>query len=231
MQDNKFNTEFDALQLRVLGADAVHPELVLPISTGWRRRPRVVFALFQVPLARTGTTSTSTAAAARSRSSSSARCTSGCSTDPAYYVLQRLRAGQRRGVEFGGPMDKKGKFLFRAFLGGGSGRFAGNIGGTFFPDNNNNYTLRSGGQFWMNFVGYYSRWDTPFLYTPVAADGRARGRCEVRSARAGALSRDQRAVHLPLAPAAVLGRELLQARAGVPELPDRVQHPGSGPAW
>src|SRR5262249_20905225 len=70
-------------------------------------------------------------------------------------------------IEVGGPMDKKGKFLYRTFVAGGAGRFTGNIGGRFFPDDNRNYTWTVGGQAWMNLVGYYSRWDTPFLYTPV----------------------------------------------------------------
>jgi hypothetical protein len=88
-------------------------------------------------------------------------------SDPAYYVYNAFEQGNGAAIEFGGPMDKRNKFLYRAFVGGGSGRFAGNIGGRFFPDGNNNYTFSAGAQFWMNLVGYYNRWDTPFLYTPA----------------------------------------------------------------
>jgi hypothetical protein len=87
--------------------------------------------------------------------------------DPAFYVYNAFEQGNGAAVEFGGPLDKKGKYLYRTFVAGGAGRFNGNIGGRFFPDDNRNYTWSAGAQAWMNFVGYYSRWDNPFLYTPA----------------------------------------------------------------
>ena len=87
--------------------------------------------------------------------------------DPAFYMLNGFEQGNGAAIEFGGPMDKRGKFLYRTFLAGGSGRFAGNVGGTFFPDNNNNFTYTAGAQIWMNLIGYYNRYDSPILYTPA----------------------------------------------------------------
>jgi hypothetical protein len=87
--------------------------------------------------------------------------------DPAFYMLNGFEQGNGAAIEFGGPLDKRGKFLYRTFLAGGSGRFAGNIGGTFFPDNNNNFTYSAGAQLWMNLIGYYNRFDSPLLYTPA----------------------------------------------------------------
>ena len=88
-------------------------------------------------------------------------------SDPAFYVYNAFEQGNGAAAEVGGPIDKRGKVLFRTFLAGGSGRFTGNIGGRFFPDNETRYTWSAGGQLWFNAVGYYTRWDSPFLYTPV----------------------------------------------------------------
>ena len=167
VQDRKSNTEFDVLQLRALGEMPFIQNSFFLISARVEKTPRVVFAMFQVPLGKKGhyfninsgggTLSLELIRSVHKRMLS----------DPAYYVYNAFEQGNGAAVEFGGPLDKRSKFLYRAFLGGGSGRFAGNIGGRFFPDNNNNYTFSAGAQFWMNLVGYYNRWDTPFLFTPA----------------------------------------------------------------
>jgi len=166
VQEKKSNTEFDVLQLRALGEMPFIQNSFFLISARLEKTPRVVFAMFQVPLGKKGhyfninsgggTLSLELIRSVHKRMLS----------DPAYYVYNAFEQGNGAAIEFGGPLDKKNKYLYRTFLGGGSGRFAGNIGGTFFPDNNNNYTFSAGAQFWMNFVGYYNRWDTPFIYTP-----------------------------------------------------------------
>lgn len=166
VQDKRSNTEFDALQLRVLGQMPFIQNSFFLISTRLEKTPRVVFALFQIPLGKKGhyfnvNSGGGTLSLELIRSVHKRML-----ADPAYYVYNAFEQGNGAAIEFGGPIDRKGKYLYRVFAGGGSGRFAGNIGGTFFPDNNNNYTFSAGGQFWMNFVGYYSRWDTPFVYTP-----------------------------------------------------------------
>jgi hypothetical protein len=166
VQDKRSNTEFDVLQLRVLGEMPFIQNSFFLISTRLEKTPRVVFALFQVPLGKKGhyfniNSGGGTLSLELIRSVHKRML-----TDPAYYVYNAFEQGNGAAIEVGGPMDRKGKYLYRVFAGGGSGRFAGNIGGTFFPDNNNNYTFSAGAQFWMNFVGYYNRWDTPFIYTP-----------------------------------------------------------------
>lgn len=161
------DTQFDSIQLRVLGQMPFIQNSFFLLSMRAERTPRMTFALFQVPLGKKGhyvnvnsgggTLSLELVRSVHKRMLS----------DPAFYVYNAFEQGNGAAVEFGGPMDKKGKFLYRTFLAGGAGRFNGNIGGRFFPDDNRNYTWTVGGQAWMNLVGYYSRWDTPFLYTPV----------------------------------------------------------------
>ncbi|MBC8068453.1 MAG: hypothetical protein IAG13_08975 [Deltaproteobacteria bacterium] len=166
VQEKKSNTEFDVLQLRVLGEMPFIQNSFFLISTRLEKTPRVVFAMFQVPLGKKGhyfnvNSGGGTLSLELIRSVHKRML-----ADPAFYVYNAFEQGNGAAIEFGGPIDRRGKFLYRAFAGGGSGRFAGNIGGRFFPDQNNNYTFSAGAQFWMNLVGYYNRWDTPFVYTP-----------------------------------------------------------------
>jgi hypothetical protein len=166
VQEKKSNTEFDVLQLRALGEMPFIQNSFFLISARMEKTPRVVFAMFQVPLGKKGHYMNVNSGGGGLSLELVRSVHKRMLADPAFYVYNAFEQGNGAAVEFGGPIDKKGKYLYRTFLGGGSGRFAGNIGGTFFPDNNNNYTFSAGAQFWMNFVGYYNRWDTPFIYTP-----------------------------------------------------------------
>ncbi len=166
VQEKKSNTEFDVLQLRALGEMPFIQNSFFLISTRLEKTPRVVFAMFQVPLGKKGHYMNVNSGGGGLSLELVRSVHKRMLADPAYYVYNAFEQGNGAAIEFGGPIDKRGKYLYRTFLGGGSGRFAGNIGGTFFPDNNNNYTFSAGAQFWMNFVGYYNRWDTPFIYTP-----------------------------------------------------------------
>ncbi len=166
VQERKSNTDFDVLQLRALGEMPFIQNSFFLISARMEKTPRVVFAFFQVPLGKKGHYMNVNSGGGGLSLELVRSVHKRMLADPAFYVYNAFEQGNGAAVEFGGPIDKKGKFLYRTFLGGGSGRFAGNIGGTFFPDNNNNYTFSAGAQVWMNLVGYYNRWDTPFIYTP-----------------------------------------------------------------
>jgi hypothetical protein len=131
------------------------------------RTPRMTFATFQVPLGKKGHYVNINSGGGGLSLELVRSVHKRLLADPAFYVYNAFEQGNGAAVEFGGPMDKKGKFLYRTFLAGGAGRFNGNIGGRFFPDDNRNYTWTVGAQAWMNLVGYYSRWDSPFLYTPA----------------------------------------------------------------
>lgn len=166
VQENKANVEFSAIQLRVLGQIPYIQNSFFLLSFRAEKTPRMVFAIFQVPIkgghyfninSGSGSLSLELVRSIHKR----------LLVDPAFYMLNGFEQGNGAAIEFGGPLDKRGKFLYRTFLAGGSGRFAGNIGGTFFPDGNNNFTYTAGAQLWMNLVGYYNRYDSPILYTPA----------------------------------------------------------------
>jgi hypothetical protein len=165
LQENQHDTSFESLQLRMLGQMPFIQNSFFLITARAERTPRVVFAMFQVPLGKKGHYVNINSGGGGLSLELVRSVHKRLLADPAFYVYNAFEQGNGAAVEFGGPMDKKNRFLYRTFVAGGSGRFAGNIGGTFFPGDNRNYTWALGLQFWMNLVGYYNRWDNPFLYT------------------------------------------------------------------
>lgn len=165
LQDN-LSTEFDALQLRVLGQMPFIQNSFFLISARAEKTPRVTFATFQVPIRNGHYVNVNSGGGGLSLElvrSVHKRLM----VDPAFYVYNAFEQGNGAALEFGGPVTKNGKLLYRTFVAGGSGRFAGNVGGTFFPDENRNYTFAVGGQLHANIIGYYNRFDSPMLFTPV----------------------------------------------------------------
>ena len=163
----RFDTQFDSIQMRVLGSLPFIQNSFFLLSMRAERTPRMTFATFQVPLGKKGHYVNVNSGGGGLSLELVRSVHKRLLADPAFYVYNAFEQGNGAAVEFGGPIDKKGKFLYRTFVAGGAGRFNGNIGGRFFPDDNRNYTWSAGAQAWMNLVGYYSRWDSPFLYTPA----------------------------------------------------------------
>jgi len=163
----RFDTEFNTLQLRVLGQLPFIQNSFFLISMRAERTPRLTFALFQVPIGKKGHYVNVNSGGGGLSLELIRSVHKRLLADPAFYVYNAFEQGNGAAVEFGGPIDKRGRLLFRTFMAGGSGRFTGNIGGRFFPDGEDRYTYSAGGQLWVNAIGYYNRWDTPFLYTPV----------------------------------------------------------------
>ncbi len=164
-QEKQFNTEFESLQLRVLGQMPFIQNSFFLISSRVEKTPRVTFALFQVPIGKKGHYFNINSGGGGLALEPVRSVHKRLLVDQAFYLYNAFEQGNGAALEFGGPIDRKSRFLYRAFAAGGSGRFNGNLGGTFFPDGNTRYTWSIGGQVWSNIIGYYNRWDTPFLYT------------------------------------------------------------------
>lgn len=162
----QFSTEFDALQMRVLGQIPFVQNSFFLISMRAEKTPRVTFAMFQVPIKNGHYVNVNSGGGGLStgviRSISK-----NLMLDPPYYLTNAFEQGNGAAVEFGGPITKNGRLLYRAFAAGGSGRYAGNIGGTFFPDGDQNYAWSTGAQIQYNAVGFYGRLDSALLYVPV----------------------------------------------------------------
>lgn len=161
-----FSTDFESLQMRVLGQIPFIQDSFFLLSMRAEKTPRLTFATFQVPIRNGHYVNVNSGGGGLSLElvrSVHKRLM----VDPAFYVYNAFEQGNGAAIEFGGPLDKRGKFLYRTFAAGGSGRFAGNVGGNFFPDDNRNFTYSVGGQIHMNLVGYYNRFDSPMLYVPA----------------------------------------------------------------
>lgn len=169
VQENQYNTEFERLQLRVLGSMPFIQNSFFLISARAEKTPRVTFAMFQIPLGKKGHYVNINSGGGGLSLALVRSAHKQLLIDQPFYVYNAFEQGNGAAIEFGGPIDRKGRFLYRTFVAGGSGRFAGNVGGTFFPDGNTRYTWSVGAQAWMNVVGYYNRWDSPFLFTKAPA--------------------------------------------------------------
>lgn len=161
----KDDTRVTALQLRALGPIRGISGSFFLVSMRAERTPRLTFAMFQIPIAdrfyvniNSGGGSLSTGAV----SSVSKRPL----IDPPYYLYSAFEQGNGAAVDFGGPILDDGTLHFRVYAAGGSGRYNGNIGGRYFKEEDvGNYSYSAGGQIFYNAIGYYSRFDTGFLYT------------------------------------------------------------------
>jgi hypothetical protein len=160
------NTSFDALQLRALGQLPFIQNSFFLLSSRFEKSPRMTFAMFQIPI-RNGHYFNVNSGGGGLSLELVRSVHKRLMVDPAYYVYNAFEQGNGAALEFGGPLDKKSKFLYRTYVAGGSGRYAGNVGGNFFPDDNRNFTWSAGAQIHMNLLGYYNRFDSPMLYTPV----------------------------------------------------------------
>ncbi|WP_428266399.1 hypothetical protein [Haliangium sp.] len=165
--DTPLDARFSVIQLRAFGPMPYIEDSFFLLSMRAERTPRLTFLMFQVPVGSRGhylnvNSGTGGLSGELIRSASKRLL-----LDPPFYVYNAFEQGNGGAVEIGGPIDSGGRAAFRAFLAGGTGFFSGNVGGGFFRDNRVNFTVTAGAQVAFNLIGYYSRWDTPFLYTPV----------------------------------------------------------------
>jgi hypothetical protein len=162
------DTRFSRLQLRTFGPIPQIQNSFYLISILAERTPRLTYAFFSIPIGNSGHSVNVNSGAA------------GLSQAQAVSIHKQLLVERTNlfrsfeqfnsaAIEFTGPVPfvKQNKMYYRAFFAGGSGRFDGNVGGRQITNTKSNYPFMVGGQVGFNLIGYYSRFDTPFLYTPV----------------------------------------------------------------
>ncbi|PID37599.1 MAG: hypothetical protein CSB49_08820 [Proteobacteria bacterium] len=128
------------------------------------RTPRLTFAMFQIPIGRfylninsgSGGLSATPVIGAQKR----------LLLDPAYYLYSAFEGGNGASIEFNGPI-LPGLLDYRVMAFGGSGKFAGNVGGRFYKFDDANYTWAAGAQLGLHVFGRFDRFDSRFLYTQV----------------------------------------------------------------
>lgn len=163
----KSDARISALQLRAFGPMPFIQDSFFLISMRAEKTPRVSFAMFQVPIGKKGhylNVNTGSGGLSWTLVRSAAKR---LLLEPAYYTYSAFEQGNGAAVEVGGPFDAKGRFTWRSYVSGGTGRFSGSVGGGFFNEETVNFAWSAGAQVHANLIGYYSRWDSPILFTPV----------------------------------------------------------------
>jgi hypothetical protein len=164
---SQYETRFARLQLRSFGPMPMIQNSFYLISIRAERDTRTTFAMFQVPLGRSGHYLNVNSGGGGLSAALITSTSKQLLLDPAYYMYSSFEQSNGAAVEVGGPLTKNRMFNYRAFLAGGSGRSTGTIGGTYYVADNTNYTWSVGGQVAINVIGAMSRFDSPFLYTGV----------------------------------------------------------------
>ncbi len=163
----QYETNFTKLQLRSFGPIAGIQNSFYLISLRAERSPRMSFAMFQIPIANTGHFINFNSGGGGLSTALIISTSKLLLLDPAQYMYSAFEQGNGAAVEVSGPLTPNWRLFYRAFGAGGSGRSNGNVGGHYITYDNTNYTYSAGAQVGVNVVGRVSRFDSPFLYTPV----------------------------------------------------------------
>jgi hypothetical protein len=162
-----YDTNFAKLQLRSFGPIAGIQNSFYLLSLRAEKSPRMSFAMFQIPIGNTGHFFNVNSGGGGLSTALIISTSKLLLLDPAQYMYQSFEQGNGAAAEVFGPLTPNWKLFYRVFGAGGSGRSNGNVGGHYFTYDNTNYTYSAGGQIGVNVIGRVSRFDSPFLYTPV----------------------------------------------------------------
>jgi hypothetical protein len=162
--EERFDTRFSKLQLRAFGPMPYIQDSFFLVSMRAEKTPRLTFAMFQIPLGAGHFLNINSGGGGLSNALvlSSAKQ---LLLNPAYYMYSAFEQGNGAAAEVYGPLTSSGRMRYRAYIAGGSGLFAGNVGGRYFSFNNDNFTWGGGAAIGINIIGQYSRWDSQFMYT------------------------------------------------------------------
>jgi hypothetical protein len=167
VKEKVMDTRIETLQLRAFGPMPLINDSFFLLSMRADKTPRLTFAMFQIPLGKNGHYLNVNSGGGGLSIELVRSAHKRLLLDSAFYLYNAFEQGNGAAVEVGGPIDSKGKVLYRTFAAGGTGRFSGNVGGGFVSDDNSNYTYTAGGQLHFNVIGYHSRWDSSMLFTPA----------------------------------------------------------------
>ncbi len=161
------DVSFTRLQLRALGPIPLIDNSFFLLSARMERTPRLTFALFQVPIGDTGHYVNINSGGGNLSSGLIVSAGKRPLLDAPFYLFNAFEQGNGAALEFSGPLTSSKLLQYRLYAAGGSGVFNGNVGGRFFRNDDRNFNWSVGGQLGINVIGYYSRFDTRYLYTPV----------------------------------------------------------------
>jgi hypothetical protein len=158
---------FTLLQLRALGPIPFIENSFFLINVRAEDRVRLTFANFQIPISDLGhyiSINSGFGGLSPGLIISAARQPL---LDPPFYMYRAFEQGNGAALEVGGPIDDRGTVRFRVWAAAGAGEFTGNVGGRFFRTDDRNFAWAAGGAVQFNIIGFFDRFDSPFLYTAV----------------------------------------------------------------
>ncbi len=161
------DVRFTRLQLRALGPIPFIQNSFFLINVRAERTFRLTFATFNFPLSSDGHYMSINSGSGGLSPGLIVSTSKQPLLDPPFYLFNSFEQGNGAAIEFGGPITEDNILRYRVFAAGGSGEFSGNVGGRFFRSDDRNFSYSGGAQLQVNIVGFYDRFDTPFLYTEV----------------------------------------------------------------
>ena len=161
------DVNFTRLQVRALGSIPYINNSFFLLSARLERSIRLTFAHFQIPLSSRGHVLAINSGSGSLSTGLIISASKQPLLDAPFYLFNAFEQGNSASVEVSGLLVPNGRLTYRVFLAGGSGRFNGNVGGRFFPSENQNFTYTAGAQVGINFIGHFNRFDSPMLYTRV----------------------------------------------------------------
>lgn len=161
-----FDVRFTRIQARALGPIPYLEDSFFLLNMRLERTPRVTFVMFQVPLDHAGHYINLNSGSGGLSSGLIISAAKNPLLEPPFYLFNAFEQGNGASLEVGGPIDAANLLRFRAFAAGGSGEFNGNVGGRFFRTDDRNFSYAGGAQLQLNAIGYFDRFDSPYLYTP-----------------------------------------------------------------
>lgn len=158
------DTRLQTLQLRAFGSLPLLEDSFFLINVRSELSPRITFALFQVPIGgghyfdvNSGGGSLSNALVISTAKQPL--------LEPAFWMINAFEQNNGAAAEFHGPLFTP-SLRYRVFANGGAGQSTGNIGGQRITFNDTAFTYAVGGQLTWSAIGFYDRFDNPFLYKP-----------------------------------------------------------------
>lgn len=163
--DTTLDTRVNLLQLRAFGSLPLLEDSFFLINLRGERSPRLTFAMFQVPIGGGHYVNVNTGGGSLSNALIISAAKQPLLEAP-FYMVSAFEQGNGAALEIHGPIIP-GTLRYRTYFGGGAGFSTGNIGGRRFAFDNFNYTYTVGAQLQAVPIGFYNRFDSPFLYKPV----------------------------------------------------------------
>lgn len=159
------DTRINLLQLRAFGQLPLLDDSFFLINIRGEVSPRLTFAMFQVPIGGGHYLNVNTGGGSLDNSLILSAAKQPL-LEPAFWMTSAFEQGNSVAVEASGPL-MPGALRYRAFVGGGAGFSAGNVGNRRFSLGDVNYTYSVGGQLQASPIGTYDRFESAFLYKEV----------------------------------------------------------------